>query len=84
MLIFAPPFGCVVLIQTLPVGAGDVSEDLNSGTLVCGAICTLGAEYVPAVKPKFATSVPLPSAILTVPVAVVPEPPSSSIAVAST
>ena len=42
MLSFAPPFGVVVLIQILPVGAGTVSPDLNAGTLVCGAGSSLG------------------------------------------
>ena len=39
---FAPPFGAVVLIQTLPVGREYVSAILNSGTLVCAETCTAG------------------------------------------
>lgn len=38
----APLFGSVVLTHTLPVGRGVESPVLNSGTLVCGAMCSSG------------------------------------------
>ena len=59
---FAPPFGTVVLIHKLPVGAGVVSLDLYSGTLVCGAIATFGATLVPSAIPAAASGVLVPSA----------------------
>ena len=55
ILQFAPPFGAVVLIHKLPVGAGLVSATLYSGTLVCGAIVALGALYVPSLMPNAPT-----------------------------
>jgi hypothetical protein len=69
---FAPPFGVVVLIQTLPLGAGVVSPDLNAGTAVCGAASNLGELDVPAVRPKSVNKSPVPAASKILPSATEP------------
>jgi hypothetical protein len=79
-LSFAPPFGVVVLIQTLPVGAELVSAVLNAGTAVCAAASILAELYVPATSPNAANNaVPVPSAIVMLPSAVPAPAPSLSL-----